>query len=70
MTTEPRKKIMIADDAGPVVVLCVNGCRDRISREGANNGEAARASSPRGFDLLVVDYKMPGMTASGPRAGA
>jgi CheY-like chemotaxis protein len=64
MTTEPRKKILIADDAGPVVVLCVNVLQGLgYLVKGANNGEAALAHLRReDFDLLVVDYKMPGMT--------
>ena len=64
MSTEPRKKILIADDAGPVVVLCVNVLQALgYTVKGANNGEAALAHLRReAFDLLVVDYKMPGMT--------
>lgn len=64
MTDEPRKKVLIVDDAGPVVVLCVNVLQALgYLVKGANNGEAALAHLRREtFDLLVVDYKMPGMT--------
>ena len=64
MTNEPRKKVLIVDDAGPVVVLCVNVLQALgYVVKGANNGEAALAHLRREtFDLLVVDYKMPLMT--------
>ena len=62
--SEPRKKILIVDDAGPVVVLCVNVLQALgYVVKGANNGEAALTHLRREpFDLLVVDYKMPGMS--------
>lgn len=60
----PRKKILIVDDAGPVVVLCVNVLQALgFVVKGANSAEAALGHLGREpFDLLVVDYKMPGMT--------
>ena len=62
--TETRKKILIADDAGPVVVLCVNVLQALgYSVKGANNGEVALEHlAHETFDLLVVDYKMPGLS--------
>lgn len=60
----PRKKVLIADDAGPVVVLCVNVLQALgYTVKGANNGEVALEHLRREpFDLLVVDYKMPGLS--------
>lgn len=62
--SEPRKKILIVDDAGPVVVLCVNVLQALgYAVKGANSGEVALGHLGREpFDLLIVDYKMPGMT--------
>ncbi len=59
----PRKKVLIVDDAGPVVILCVNVLQALgYAVKGANRGEAAIDLLRREpFDLLVVDYKMPGM---------
>lgn len=52
------------DDAGPVVVLCVNVLQALgYSVKGANRGEAAMEHIRREpFDLMVLDYKMPGMS--------
>jgi CheY-like chemotaxis protein len=62
--SETRKKILIVDDAGPVVVLCVNVLQALgYTVQGANNGEVALGHLQRErFDLLVVDYKMPGLS--------
>ncbi|MBI2218371.1 MAG: response regulator [Candidatus Rokubacteria bacterium] len=59
----PRKKVLVVDDAGPVVILCVNVLQALgYAVKGANRGEAALELLRREpFDLLVVDYKMPGM---------
>jgi two-component system, response regulator, stage 0 sporulation protein F len=59
----PRKRILVVDDAGPVVILCVNVLQALgYAVKGANRGEAAIDVLRREpFDLLVVDYKMPGM---------
>lgn len=54
---------MIVDDAGPVIILCVNVLQSLgyIVR-GVNRGEAALdALRQEKFDLMLVDYKMPGM---------
>lgn len=59
-----RRKILIVDDAGPVVVLCVNVLQALgYAVKGANRGEAAlELLRKEPFDLMVLDYKMPGMT--------
>jgi two-component system response regulator (stage 0 sporulation protein F) len=62
--TAPKKKILIVDDAGPVVVLCVNVLQALgYAVKGANRGETAVELMRREpFDLMVLDYKMPGMS--------
>jgi two-component system, response regulator, stage 0 sporulation protein F len=62
--TPAKTKILIVDDAGPVVVLCVNVLQALgYAVKGANRGEAAVELMRREpFDLMVLDYKMPGMT--------
>ena len=62
--TAAKTKILIVDDAGPVVVLCVNVLQALgYAVKGANRGEAAvELMRKEPFDLLVLDYKMPGMS--------
>jgi len=62
--SERKPKILIVDDAGPVVVLCVNVLQSLgYAVKGANRGEAALEHIRREpFDLIVLDYKMPGLT--------
>lgn len=62
--TAPQRKVLIVDDAGPVVVLCVNVLQALgYAVKGANRGEAALdILRKERFDLMVLDYKMPGMT--------
>ena len=59
-----KKKILVVDDAGPVVVLCVNVLQALgYAVKGANRGETAvELLRKEPFDLMVLDYKMPGMT--------
>ena len=59
-----KRKILIVDDAGPVVVLCVNVLQALgYAVKGANRGETALdLIRKEPFDLMVLDYKMPGMT--------
>ena len=59
-----KPRILIVDDAGPVVVLCVNVLQALgYAVKGANRGETAVDLLRREpFDLVVLDYKMPGMT--------
>ena len=61
---QPRVRILIVDDAGPVVVLCVNVLQALgYAVKGANRGETAvELLRKERFDLMVLDYKMPGMT--------
>ena len=61
---QPKKKILIVDDAGPVVVLCVNVLQALgYAVRGANSGDAAiQILRQEPFDLIVLDYKMLGMT--------
>ena len=60
----PKLRILIVDDAGPVVVLCVNVLQALgYAVKGANRGETAvELLRKERFDLMVLDYKMPGMT--------
>jgi two-component system response regulator (stage 0 sporulation protein F) len=60
----PKKKILVVDDAGPVVVLCVNVLQALgYAVKGANRGETAvELLRKEPFDLMVLDYKMPGMS--------
>jgi two-component system, NtrC family, response regulator HydG len=62
--SQPKVRILIVDDAGPVVVLCVNVLQALgYAVKGANRGETAvELLRKERFDLMVLDYKMPGMT--------
>ncbi|PYN24338.1 MAG: hypothetical protein DMD99_11445 [Candidatus Rokuibacteriota bacterium] len=63
LTESARPRILVVDDAGPVVILCVNVLQALgYSIRAANRGETAiELCRKEPFDLLVVDYKMPGM---------
>jgi CheY-like chemotaxis protein len=63
MAVEARKKVLLVDDAGPVIILCVNVLQSvGYSVKGVNRGETAlEALRQERFDLMLVDYKMPGM---------
>lgn len=58
-----NQKILVIDDAGPVLVLCVNVLQGvGYALRTATRGEAALdLVRQEPFDLLLVDYKMPGM---------
>jgi len=60
----PKRQILIVDDAGPVVVLCVNVLQALgYAVKGANSGEVAiDVLRKERFDMMVLDYKMPGLT--------
>ena len=62
--SQVKTRILIVDDAGPVVVLCVNVLQALgYAVKGANRGETAvELLRKERFDLMVLDYKMPGMT--------
>jgi DNA-binding NtrC family response regulator len=58
-----KTRVLVVDDAGPVVILCVNILQSMgYVVKGANRGETA-LEHLRGepFDLMIVDYRMPGM---------
>src|SRR5258708_37351060 len=59
---EGKPQVLVGDGAGPVVILCVNVLQALgYSIRAANRGEAAiELVRKEAFDLLVVDYKMPG----------
>ena len=61
---QAKTRILIVDDAGPVVVLCVNVLQALgYAVKGANRGETAvELLRKERFDLMILDYKMPGMT--------
>jgi len=58
-----KSKILVVDDAGPVVILCVNILQSLgYAVRGANRGETALEHlRNESFDLMIVDYRMPGM---------
>jgi CheY-like chemotaxis protein len=58
-----EKKILVVDDGGPVVVLCLHVLQTLgHAVKGAPGAEAALALIEKEpFDLIVVDYKMPHM---------
>jgi DNA-binding NtrC family response regulator len=58
-----KGKVLVVDDAGPVVILCVNILQSLgYVVRGANRGETALEHlRNESFDLLIVDYRMPGM---------
>lgn len=62
--TPRRRRVLIVDDAGPVVVLCINVLQALgFAVKGANRGDAALdILRKERFDLMVLDYKMPGLT--------
>jgi CheY-like chemotaxis protein len=58
-----KTKVLVVDDAGPVVILCVNILQSLgYAVKGANRGETAlELVRNEPFDLMLVDYRMPGM---------
>ncbi len=60
---EGKGKILIVDDSGEMVVLCVNMLQSLgYAVKGAGWGEAALEHLRReSFDLAIVDYRMPDM---------
>ncbi len=60
---QERTKVLIVDDAGPVVILCVNILQSLgYAVKGANHGEAAlELVRNEPFDLMMVDFRMPGL---------
>ena len=60
---QDKTKSLVVDDAGPVVILCVNILQSLgYAVRGANRGETALEHlRHEPFDLMIVDYRMPGM---------
>jgi two-component system response regulator (stage 0 sporulation protein F) len=58
-----RRKVLIVDDAGPIVVQCINALQALgYAVKGAGSGELALdLIRKEPFDLVLVDYKMPGI---------
>lgn len=61
--SEGKGRILIVDDAGEVVVLCVNMLQALgYSVRGASQGSAAlEIIRQEPFDLVIIDYRMPEM---------
>jgi DNA-binding NtrC family response regulator len=62
MSAEQRKlKVLVVDDAGEIVVLCVNMLQSLgYAVRGVHRSEAAlEILGQEPFDLVIVDYKMP-----------
>jgi DNA-binding NtrC family response regulator len=59
-----RRRVLVVDDAGEVVVLCVNMLQSiGYAVKGANRPDTAlELLRKERFDLIIVDYKMPDMT--------
>lgn len=61
--SEGKGKILVVDDAGEVVVLCVNMLQSLgYAVKGASRGAAALDLLGREpFDLAIIDFRMPDM---------
>ncbi len=58
-----KARVLVLDDASEVVVLCTNMLQAfGYAVKGASQGDAAlELLRQEPFDLMIVDYKMPGM---------
>lgn len=58
-----KRRVLVVDDAGEVIVLCVNMLQSLgYAVKGANRPETALALvGKETFDLMIVDYRMPEM---------
>jgi CheY-like chemotaxis protein len=64
VTSPPAKsRVLVVDDAGEVIVLCVNMLQTLgYAVKGANRPETGlELLGKEPFDLMIVDYKMPDM---------
>jgi len=62
-TPAAKRRVLVVDDAGEVIVLCVNMLQSLgYAVKGANRPEAAlELVGKETFELMIVDYKMPEM---------
>lgn len=60
---QSKPKVLVVDDAGEVIVLCVNILQSLgYAVKGANRPDTALdLVGKEAFDLMIVDYKMPEM---------
>lgn len=58
-----KRRILVVDDAGPIVVLCVNILQSlgHTVRAAMSGGTALELIKNEPFDLAIVDYRMPEM---------
>ncbi|HEY7363659.1 MAG TPA: response regulator [Methylomirabilota bacterium] len=58
-----KRRVLVVDDAGEVIVLCINMLQSLgYAVKGANRPEAAlELVGKEPFDLMIVDYRMPEM---------
>lgn len=63
MVQKEKKRILIADDEQALTYVLTEGLYDRYDVDTANNGNQALSKiQEKSYDLLLTDYKMPGMT--------
>lgn len=62
-TDDARARVLVVDDAGEIVVVCVNMLQSLgYAVRTATSGVAALALlAEEPFDLALIDYRMPGM---------
>jgi CheY-like chemotaxis protein len=63
VNADERHRVLVVDDAGEVVTLCVSLLQSLgYAARGATRGDAAIDLLRREpYDLVIVDYRMPGM---------
>jgi CheY-like chemotaxis protein len=59
----PRGRVLVVDDAGEVVVLCVNMLQTLgyVVRGTSRAETALEMLTAEPFDVMIIDYKMPRM---------
>lgn len=60
---DAQPRVLVVDDSGPLVVQCVNMLQSLgYAVKGATDGESAvDLVGQEAFDLVLVDYRMPGI---------